>query len=180
MCQYINGIYQNYDYYKSKVESIVGINYPFVDDIMSVCIIKAHELIKSGNTKIIYKDRIDHYYFVNMCVNRAKDEVKKNNANKRPKLVPIDENIMCIPDADTDCIDYELTKENITDFVKEKQKENRHAMAHALAFKYTLLDGVSVNELSKRINISRIRLTKSKNEVIKWLKEEEARIIVRG
>ena len=115
-----------------------------------------------------------------MCVNRAKDEVKKNNANKRPKLVPIDENIMSIPDSDTDCIDYELTKENITDFVKEKQKENRYAMAHALAFKYTLLDGVSVNELSKRINISRIRLTKSKNEVIKWLKEEEARIIVRG
>jgi hypothetical protein len=180
MCNIINGIYDNYDYYRSKAAAILGNDYLLLDDIISHCIIKVNNLIQEGNTKVIYKDRIDHYYFCNMIVNRARDEYKMLNAKKQPTLIPIDDNTLTIPEDNQEKIDYCASYDNVINFVNEKQKVNISALAHVLTFKYSLVDGVSINELSKRTDINRSRLTNSKKEVLSWLKEEEKRLLVKS
>ena len=80
----IQSVYKDYPYYRVVASSQMGVNNPFVEDVIADCCIKVIERIRNGSTKIEHvscSGNINKAYFAILVRNKAIDwkRLKKNN-----------------------------------------------------------------------------------------------------
>lgn len=177
MEQLLGSIYDSYNRYKVIAEGILGKDSPFVDDVLSNCIIKIYEIIKSGRLSVedlTYEDNgINQTYFKSMVLNAALDfKGRKVNRDtfyineKTPRAEFEDEEEA--PFADV----YLIQK-----FLYDYEVVNVHNKFRADLFRLHYLEGISINQLHLSTGINRPLLTTQKKlilkEVSQWLKEQQ-------
>ena len=182
------GIYRDYDNYQAIVARILGKDNPYIDDVISDCVLKIVEYINSDRVAIediIYKgtDGINASWFKITLTRQALDF-------KKSKIVR-DTTYITEGLKDTDKYnDYQpelsllpntQTNIDIISFINERLDylagENVHHKFHADLFKICFYDEMNASQVQRDIGISRHLVRRSlnftKDKLKQWLKENQ-------
>ena len=176
MDQLIKSIYDNYQIYKSIAESVLGKDSPFVDDVVSNCIIKIYDVVNSGRLSVedlTYEDNgINQTYFKTMVMNAA-----LNFKNKKENRITcyIDDKTSRIQDDEQDQTPTADIYE-IQQFLQEYELKSSGNKSRADLFRMIYIEGKTLLYIHKQTGVHRVWLTAQKKTVLKdirkWLNEK--------
>ena len=173
-------IFKDYRLYRLVVSDILGKSSPFIEDIISDCMITIITNIRNGKIEvenIAINGCINKVYFKSIVRRRAIDwtRAKRNKVILTNDFPTVSVEPPEMDEIKTSCAysDVQYINKKLITF----EKQNSENKFHANVFRYYFFDGIAIHKISQSTNIPRSTLTKSKlimqQNIIKWLDEKK-------